>query len=269
MYNVKVIEYPTGIQVRVFDKAIKEERWNCDEWGEIPEKPEKAETDEQEVDRERSALVSANRSLNMVYKYARANIWEWFFTLTFNPDRVDSFDYEAVTKAFKNWIDNVLRRRCPDVKYLFVPEKHESGRYHFHGLVSNCDGLKFTDSGHKDKGGKTIYNVASYRLGFSTATMIEDTARASSYLSKYISKDLAEHTLGKRRYWCSKNLDLPMEYIAMYSEKDIKALKRELITACDWCKTVQGDFQTTAYFEGSVRSISACIRAFMYPDNAE
>ena len=36
MYNVKVIEYPTGMQVRVFDKAIKEENWNCDEWGEIP-----------------------------------------------------------------------------------------------------------------------------------------------------------------------------------------------------------------------------------------
>lgn len=263
MYNVKVIEYPTGMQVRVFDKAIKEENWNCDEWGEIPEKPIKAEKKDKEVDKERSALVSANRSLNMVYKYARANIWEWFFTMTFNPQRVDRYDYDKVKTVFKNWIDHTLRKRCPNVKYLFVPELHEDGAYHFHGLVSNCEELRFTDSGKKDKNGKTIYNVSSFQSGFTTATRIEDTARASSYLSKYITKDLSEHIPGMKRYWASRNLDLPMEYIMRIPDGKITDFKKELVIASEWYKSEKGDFLSTDYFEGSVRSISACISEFI------
>lgn len=303
MYNVKVIEYPTGIQVRVFDKAIKEENWNCDEWGEIPEKPIKAEKEDKEVDKERSALVSANRSLNMVYKYARANIWEWFFTLTFNPEKVDSFNYEEVTEKLSKWLNN-MRRTCPDMKYLVVPEKHESGRYHFHGLFANVDGLKFVDSGHRaphranetqtlraqveqdpeegtpdgscemstastsgvhaaSAGASVIYNVGNYSLGFSTATRVQDTSRASSYLSKYITKDLTEGTFGKKRYWASRNLDLPMEYIMRIPDGRITDLKKELVIASEWYKSVEGDFQRTDYFEGSVRSMSACISEFI------
>ena len=265
MYNVKIIEYPAGVQVRVYEKAVKDERWNCDEWGEIPEPKERKEK-EGEPDRERSLRVSADRSLQTVYRYARANLWEWFFTLTFNPDRVDSMNYDEVTDKMSKWLNN-LRRICPEMKYLVVPEKHKSGRYHFHGLFANVDGLSFKDSGHRDEGGHSIYNIGNYKFGFSTAVKIGDTlddsAKVSSYLSKYITKDLTEGTFGKRRYWASRNLDLPNEYIWELPQQDVKALKRELLDRCTWHKAVEGDSQSVDYFEGSVRSISACMRAFM------
>lgn len=248
MYNVKVIEYRTGVQVRVYEKSVKEERWNCDEWGEIPEPKKRERKDDEEIDRERSLRVSADRSLNMVYKYARANVWEWFFTLTFNPEKVDSFSYEEVTEKLSKWLNN-MRRTCPDMKYLVVPEKHRSGRYHFHGLFANVDGLRFVDSGHKDEGGNVIYNVGNYSLGYSTATRVQDTGRASSYLSKYITKDLMEGTFGKRRYWASRNLDLPMEYIMEVPNKDKKQLRRELLAECIWYKQQGGEIQGVEYFE--------------------
>lgn len=257
MYNVKVIKYPTGVQVRVYEKAIREERWNCDEWGEIPEPKVRERKDEAEIDRERSLRVSADRSLNMVYKYARANVWEWFFTLTFNPEKVDSFNYEEVTEKLSKWLNN-MRRTCPEMKYMVVPEKHKSGRYHFHGLFANVDGLRFEDSGHADQDGKTIYNVGNYSLGFSTATRAQDTGRASSYLSKYISKDLAESTFGRKRYWASRNLDLPMEYIMEVPNKDTKQLRRELLAECTWHKQQGGDMQSVDYFEFT--EIPVCLR---------
>lgn len=248
MYNVKVIEYRTGVQVRVYEKAVKEERWNCDEWGEIPEPKEREQKDDAEIDRDRSLRVSADRSLNMVYKYARANVWEWFFTLTFNPEKVDSFNYEEVTEKLSKWLNN-MRRACPEMKYLVVPEKHKSGRYHFHGLFANVDELRFADSGHKDEAGHVIYNVSNYSLGFSTATRVQDTARASSYLSKYITKDLTEGTFGKKRYWASRNLDMPMEYIMEIPNKDAKQLRRELLAECTWHKQRGGELQSVDYFE--------------------
>lgn len=251
MYNVKVIEYPTGVQVRVYKKAVREERWNCDEWGEIPE-PKKREEKEEPPDRDRSLRVSADRSLQTVYKYARSNLWEWFFTLTFNPEKVDSFNYQEVTEKLAKWLNN-LRRVCPNMKYLVVPEKHKSGRYHFHGLFSNVDELRFIDSGHTDEGGHTVYNVGNYSLGFSTAVKIgetlEDSAKISSYLSKYITKDLTEGTFGKKRYWASRNLDLPREYIAEIPRKDIKRLRLELLAECTWHKQQGGEIQSVDYFE--------------------
>ena len=39
----------------------------------------------------------------------------------------------------------------------------------FHGLVSNLENVKILDSGKKCKG-ETIYNLGSYRFGFSTMT---------------------------------------------------------------------------------------------------
>lgn len=256
MYNVKVIEYPTGVQVRVYDKAIREEKWNCDEWGEIPEAKERERKDEAEIDRDRSLKVSADRSLNKVYDYARANMWEWFFTLTFNPDKVDSFNYDEVTQKLSKWVRN-LRRVCPDMKYVVVPEQHKSGRWHFHGLFSNVDELRMVDSGYTDASGKTIYNVGNYSLGFSTATRVEDSGRASSYLSKYITKDLADSTFGKKRYWASRNLDLPQEYILEVPHADTAQLKRELFAECSWHKATEGMMQSVDYFE--FKEIPKCL----------
>lgn len=233
MYNVKVFKYPSGWQVRTYSRPVGATAegldnpadwvsgsvWNpeVEEWEHVRYNSNRQEIepftyqlatrirDENTQNLERSALSSLSRTKNRVIFLSRSNVWEWFITLTFNPEKVDSLDYDACVHRLKNWLI-ICRRICPGLKYIIVPEQHKSGRYHFHGLFANCDGLDFRDSGIVDNG-KTIYNIGKYRLGWSTATKVQDNARVTQYISKYITKDLCAVTLGKKRYWASRNLD--------------------------------------------------------------
>lgn len=240
MYNVKIFRYPAGWQIRMYNQIVgyhdkpdryfqkpddyiyfpmwdgsQQEyvyeripgsvRFDRDMWWnpfEMREDRAPVEYDEALIaaKKERSISSSMNRTVNAVYQIARSNLWDWFVTLTFNPDLVDSFDYGIVVEKLTNWLSN-CRRICPDMGYLIVPEKHVSGRYHFHGLFKDCDDLGFVDSGKRDRKGNVIYNIGKYRLGFTTATRIVDQARVTKYIAKYINKDLCSVSFGRRRYW--------------------------------------------------------------------
>lgn len=192
--------------------------------------------------RDRSQVTSLNRTKRMIYDYGRSNIWEWFFTLTFAPvEEFTAMNFTECSHKVSNWFMNIKKKYCPRIKYLAVPEQHDSGAWHFHCLVSNCDELTFEkainqqkflkDKDHNivlDAKGKPvpnkyygeylrtsypkgdfIYNIKQYKNGWSTATRIKDTKKAVSYCVKYITKDLGECTFGKQRYLCSKNLGKP------------------------------------------------------------
>lgn len=276
MYNVKILKYPSGWQVRVYNQPVG----FCDndrdkagyelplisaydeDAGEFVTQVYNPKTqciepftgglatkipDPGEKDLERSAKNSMNRTINKVYHLSRSNIWDWFITLTFDPEKVNSFDYGNCTKKLKNWLD-IVKRSCPDLKYIIVPEKHKSGRFHFHGLFADCEGLEFTDSGHTTKGGIPIYNVGRYKLGFSTATKVTDNERVTKYISKYITKDLCAVSVGKKRYWASRNLaECPVEEMILESPS---TLISQLLDTCKHC-TVSGfeDGIQVHYFE--------------------
>lgn len=195
---------------------------------------------------EKSVSTSLSRTVHKVYDLGRNNIWEWFFTFTLNESAVkDRFDYDECSAKVRKWFNNIRSRRCPDIRYLIVPEKHPtSGAWHFHALVSNCSGLDFKqainnqeyrkdDAGNLilDKKGQPIrnkyfgdylrtsypngdfiYNIVDFdekRYGFTTATRVKDTRKAISYIMKYLTKELAECTFGKKRFFYSKNLEVP------------------------------------------------------------
>lgn len=160
---------------------------------------------------ERSLRVSRNRTIQSIYKYARQSNWEFFVTLTFSPNKTDRFDYQECNAKIKKWLNNQHNRFAPDLKYLFVPEQHKSGAWHFHGLVANVGNMVFADSGHTDKTGQIIYNLSGWRFGFSTATAVTDTDRVSGYITKYITKDLCEVTRYANRFLRSRNLGEPIE----------------------------------------------------------
>jgi hypothetical protein len=145
------------------------------------------------------------RTKQTVYDYARANLWEWFVTITYDPNKVNRYSYEETGRKLSNWLDNVRKRKAPDLKYIIVPELHDDGAWHFHGLLSNVGELRLIDSGHKTKG-MNVYNLPDWQNGFTTATKVQDSLRASNYITKYITKDLVNHTKGQKRYWNSKNL---------------------------------------------------------------
>lgn len=156
-----------------------------------------------------SIRCSMSRTIKKLYDVGRSNDWEWFITLTFNPDKVDSFDYDLCSKKLSVWLMN-LRKIAPDMKYMVVPEPHPtSGRWHFHGLFSNISELDFSESGKFTESGQVIYNVGNYKLGWSTAIKLDGDFAIVGYMSKYITKSLCEVTKGKKRYWYSRNCNLP------------------------------------------------------------
>ncbi len=240
-------------------------------WGyeELSELEEGVETDDDdsvfeadagiiEYNRERSINVSLNRSVRQIYDYGRNNVWTWFFTFTFSNDcGVNRFDYDDCSKKVRQWLNNIKKRKCKNMSYLLVPEKHpSSGAWHFHALVNNVEELTFVkavnqqeflkdDAGniiYNKKGqpvpnkyfgkhlrtsypdGDYIYNVKEYNNGWSTATKVQDTRKAVSYIVKYITKDLCECTFGKRRYYPSRNLTLPARNLGFFEKESLSEL---------------------------------------------
>lgn len=226
IYNLKVYEYVGGYQLRLYSKG---RRYNetalfpatnpavAD--GLEPDILDVAHVTESEKvhtfelyeptpeQSEHSAQVSRSRTVSQIYEISRANVWEYFLTLTFDRRKLDSSDYDLLCNKVSKWINNIRSRYAPDLKYLIVPELHKDGiHYHFHGLLSHIGNMTLKDSGII-KNGHKIYNLENWKYGFSTVSKVLDTGRVSSYITKYISKDLCAVAKNKRRYWCSRNCD--------------------------------------------------------------
>lgn len=141
---------------------------------------------------------SARRAAAKLRRLALANDFDFFVTLTFDPEKVDSYDPAAVTKALNRWTDNMVRRH--GLRYVLVPELHQSGRIHLHGFFAGA-GLIAVESGHVDKAGHTVYNLPQWGFGFSTAIRLYgDYHAAVGYCSKYITKQDQQRIMGRWYY---------------------------------------------------------------------
>lgn len=199
-YNIKVFNYPNGMQKIIHYSFL------VSVGNEKPFTSKKGSNDLKKFWRS----TYLNRVRSKIFDYALSNKFEYFITLTFNPEIVNSFDYLEVSNALKKWLNN-QRHKCPNMGYLLVPELHKSGRIHFHGLVFGVDRWTLVNSGRRSKG-DIIYNLADYNLGFTTITLIKDDTAVSNYVSKYVTKDLLD-IKNRKHYWVSKNLLLPtIEY---------------------------------------------------------
>ena len=108
-YNLKVYEYATGIQLRMYNQALiySEKNQSVPLIGLIDEVDKKVHTCELLEDRkERSSQVSASRAISTLYEIARANIWEYFVTFTFNRQKIDSSNYELLTEKVRIWLSH-------------------------------------------------------------------------------------------------------------------------------------------------------------------
>lgn len=219
-YNVKVIEYSNGgIQVRRYSRPLKRKEPNdyeeelvigenvdpftlckfreIDSFDELDKKSHASKEDNE--------LRSFNRTKQKIYEYSRSAKWEKFITITFNPDKVDRFNYGECSRIVRQWLHN-QRRNAPDLQYLFVPELHKDGAIHFHGLLANTGNIKFVDSGKRTSTKQIIYNMKSWTYGFTTSTDVTNIHSVSKYIGKYITKELCAVSTGQQRYFVSQNL---------------------------------------------------------------
>lgn len=132
------------------------------------------------------------------------NDWAYFVTLTLDRQRIDRYDPAEVVRHLNHWLDNRVRR--DGLAYVLVPEHHKDGAIHFHGFFN--DALPAVDSGHKDSGGHTVYNLPAWGWGFSTAIRLYGDRRAAvGYCCKYIAKE--QDKIGGRWYYSGGKLRRP------------------------------------------------------------
>lgn len=193
--------------------------------------------------------VSVKRTKKKVYDYAKCNDWDWFVTLTFNKNLVNRHDYDACVQKLSKWLNN-LKRSSPALSYLVVPERHKDGAWHFHGLFAGINEADMvytgrnvvkrlkTDSGRSRfvRTGVMIYKIGRYKLGWMTATRVRDRERVTSYITKYVTKDMLDGLYGRKRYWCSRGLLVPQEEVYALDEVGRFILSTELSEVARYSK---------------------------------
>lgn len=257
-YNVKIITYPDLTkQYRIYQNTI-----GTDDLSMAVRSHKKGERNpfdgkvckEILVDikdyKDHVSDVSLKRTKKKVYDYAKSNEWEWFVTFTFSPDKVNRYDYDECTKYLSKWFNN-LKRSSPALSYLVVPEQHKDGAYHFHGLFSGMNERQIVWTGKyvikrvrglRSKFVRTkekIYKIGSYKLGWMTATRVREMEKVTSYITKYITKDMLNGLHGRKRYWCSRNLVLPLEEVFILDATDRFILSQELDESARFKKVSQ------------------------------
>lgn len=257
-YNCRVYDYPTGQHVTIYKRTItrnedtrEEDTEDLEVEADMNENFTKAfiNEDRTEEQEEHCKKVSLSSTKNRIYNISRSNVWEWFITLTFDREKTDSSDYDLVVRRLKIFLNNLQQRKCPDLKYLIVPEFHaDKEHYHFHGLLAGCDGLKFRYSGHDTKDGLPIYNILNWSWGFTTATRVYDTQRVSSYITKYITKESGIYLKEKHRYYASRNVSRAKPEYHIVDEEDFLKVYGDRISYSK-SVTIQDAHQQINYYE--------------------
>ena len=129
---------------------------------------------------------SIKRGIDKIYDIAVLNDFDYFITFTLDKTKIDRYDYSLICKKLKTWLSNAVQRQ--NAKYLIVPELHDDGAVHFHGLITG--NFNLFDSGKKTKKGQTIYNLKNWDYGFTTCIPLDGNKVATArYICKYITKD--------------------------------------------------------------------------------
>ena len=194
----------------------------------IPQEKTKS-TDEPRAD-------SVKRAKDQIFDYVLNNDFDYFFTDTIDPDKLDSKAPKELLKPVQKWLKNMVQRY--NMQYIMIAERHKKGGIHFHGLM-RADNLKLIDSGTKlYKGhkkpisneraeqlglyeGRTVYNLKTWSFGFTTCVpLVGDRMNTAFYVTKYITKD-CKKIFGKF-FWHSRDLKKPLILI---DDKDFDSIE--------------------------------------------
>lgn len=190
----------------------------ADEWQRFPRvRTRKAEPSAEDLERSRRRAAATVREI------ALCTDFDYFVTLTLDPQKIDRYSIDDAVARMRSWLDNRVRRH--GLRYILVPELHKDGAVHFHGFF-NAEGCTFTDSGtlkipgqkaprmivkaatrekYLADGAQVVYNIADWTLGFSTAIpLYGERSAAVAYVCKYVTK--SPQKIGGRWYYSGGEL---------------------------------------------------------------
>lgn len=186
---------------------------------------------------------SISRTRNLAIGYALSNGFEYFCTFTFDKEYVDRYSLEEVKKKLTKFFNN-YNRKSPGFAYIVVPEPHEDGAWHFHGVCKGIIDLYEPDTimCHQIKGDqnsplieipntKHYLRWKSYKYGHFDCSPILSKCAVSNYFSSYLTKFIYDKfPVGSKVLLKSNGLKKPIKmhsFDAIYT-KDFPSLSLDL-----------------------------------------
>lgn len=185
------------------------------------------------------------RAKSKVFELAVCNDFEYFVTFTISPEKYDRHNFEVYYKDFRKFLKYYNKKYNTKVQYILVPEMHEDGAWHMHGLIKGIiqEHLIINEHGYLD--------WIHYRdkFGWISLSPVKDIKRVSSYITKYVVKSLCNSVLGlnKHVYYRSKGLK---------TAKEIK--KGMLVDNIPW--DFENDYVKVKWFNNSDINIITWLR---------
>lgn len=222
LYNFSVSHYGDELQVNFFDFYYNHKEEESSNEKNVLEIQGSVEADLQpcdcdtETDFKANQVRSTRRTKQTIYEIARANHWDYFVTFTFADDR---WNYDEKKRQLRQWFNNFKKRQMKDreFEYLVVPELHEDGAIHFHGLLQG----DLTDHISRKYGYNDKYVIKSFRFGICEIEKVRNRYKVSNYITKYITKDLLDQVKNKRRFFYSSGLYKPKKEYFFTEEQSL------------------------------------------------
>lgn len=144
-----------------------------------------------------------------IFELAYCNPWQLFITLTIDPQRYNRHDLKRYHRDLTHWIRNYNLKHHIKLKYLFIPELHKDKAWHMHGFIMGLpvEHLEINKNGFLD------WPAYREKFGWCSLDKIRNNEAIAKYVTKYISKDLADcvKDLNANMYYCSQGLERAVE----------------------------------------------------------
>jgi len=203
--------------------------------------------------------ASLSRTKSKIFELALCNDWQWFVTLTLNPEHHDRKDLKSYKIKLSTWIKNYNRLHKTNIKYLLIPENHKDGSWHMHGLLMGLPEEHLHEFTQDEKlpikilveiaHGHKMYSWPAYAktFGYISISKIKNIESVSKYITKYITKDIfsTEIELNNHLYYCSKGLKRAE---ILYQGRLVKDLDEDYSNDYVKIKTVKDIAEAKSYF---------------------
>lgn len=238
--NCKGIDFQTGELLLKNSNIDRTRKFILNENGVLVPKDE--ETIIKIQDMQNSINNSRSRSLDAIYGYVMSNDWDYFITLTFDKNKIDRDNEEAIKYSWQLFRQK-LQYIEKDVKVFAIPERHKKGQLHLHCLVGNIDLEKYLTlaknpktNQYIKKNGRYVYNITLFKQGFSTCVKTDSNRMIiANYLTKYMIKDFGTIGYNKKSYFNTRNLNFKNKEYAFLEDFD-ESIITDMINDKNFCK---------------------------------
>ena len=145
-----------------------------------------------------------SRARSKIFELAYCNHWEYFVTLTINPDKYDRKNLNKYHKDLTQFFRDYKKKYDSKIDFILVPELHKDGSWHMHGLIKGIllQHLQKNEHGYLD------WQHYKNKFGYISIDKIKSHDAVSRYMTKYISKDMKSNVteLGAHTYYRSRGL---------------------------------------------------------------